>query len=144
MYTSARQDMSFSGDRPTNAARHRDSILHHADGANDDASFTHFPEDHDAEEFFMAKLVDGPCQGVFPDEGPCVTMLPACQATIDHQLDVLTVYSTVLFSLCLGAYISIAVSHILHCTSNCLLSFVVFFFLAAALSSTDGLSFLLS
>jgi hypothetical protein len=43
---------------------------------------------------FMMRFVDSTCQGIMPnagDEGPCQGILPACEASLDQQLDLFTV-----------------------------------------------------
>jgi hypothetical protein len=61
-------------------------------------------EDEDEADDFMMRIMEGTCQGIFPDPTKCQAVLPACQARLEHQLDVFTVGSThVCLSLCVIA-----------------------------------------
>jgi hypothetical protein len=57
---------------------------------NEEYDYFHFGEDRDD---FMMRFVDSTCHGIFPGDGgdTCQSMLPACEASLEHQLDLLTV-----------------------------------------------------
>jgi hypothetical protein len=56
--------------------------------------YDHFNLGEEDRDDFMMRFVDSTCQGIFPGDGgdnSCQSMLPACEAGLDHQLDLLTV-----------------------------------------------------
>lgn len=64
----------------------------HPDDEDDD-DYVRFGEERDD---FMMRFVDDTCQGIFPSgDGPCIGMLPGCEARLDHQMDLLTVRACV-------------------------------------------------
>lgn len=65
-----------------------------------DSSMAATADVYEADDFMM-RFVDGTCQGIFPDEPCSGGMLPACNARLEHQLDLLTVCILVLLLLLL-------------------------------------------